>query len=393
MISVNEAKDIITESVKRLPSQRLPLTRALGLVLGEDVYALTDIPNFRQSSMDGYAIRFEPGRTVFTLAGEMAAGSTAALDIGPAEAVRIFTGAPLPAGADTVVMQEKVTFEGDRVMVEDGAMHAFQHVREKGAEIKRGALAMQAGTLLSPAAIGFLAGIGIPELQVIPAPKVSIILTGNELQEPGKPLAFGQVYEANSVMLSAALRQLGVEDVSVLRAVDDLKVLQNVLSQALLEADLVLLTGGVSVGDYDFVVAAAKNCGVKQAFHKIRQKPGKPLFFGSKYQKIVFGLPGNPSSVLSCFYQYVLPAVGRMMGKNLRLQVTQGILTHDYAKVSGLTHFLKASFNNGNVTPLHAQESFRLHSFAEADCLIVLDEAKGNYQAGEQVEVHLLPRL
>lgn len=393
MISVNEAKDIITKSVKRLPSQRLPLGRALGLVLGEDVYALTDIPNFRQSSMDGYAIRFEPGRTVFTLAGEMAAGSTAALDIGPAEAVRIFTGAPLPAGADTVVMQEKVTLEGDRVMVEDGGMQAFQHVREKGAEIKRGALAMQAGTLLSPAAIGFLAGIGIPELQVIPAPIVSIILTGNELQEPGKPLAFGQVYEANSVMLSAALRQLGVEDVSVLRAVDDLKVLQDVLSQALLEADLVLLTGGVSVGDYDFVVAAAKNCGIKQAFHKIRQKPGKPLFFGSKYQKIVFGLPGNPSSVLSCFYQYVLPAVGRMMGKNLRLQVTQGILTHDYAKVSGLTHFLKASFNNGNVTPLHAQESFRLHSFAEADCLIVLDEAKGNYQAGEQVEVHLLPRL
>ncbi|MGN7205095.1 molybdopterin molybdotransferase MoeA [Pedobacter sp. SAFR-022] len=393
MISVNEAKDIITESVKRLPSQRLPLGRVLGLVLGEDVYALTDIPNFRQSSMDGYAIRFEPGRTVFTLAGEMAAGSTAALDIDPAEAVRIFTGAPLPAGADTVVMQEKVSLEAGRVMVEDGGMQAFQHVREKGAEIKRGALAMQAGTLLSPAAIGFLAGIGIPELQVIPAPKVSIILTGNELQEPGKPLAFGQVYEANSVMLSAALRQLGVEDVSVLRAVDDLKVLQDVLSQALLEADLVLLTGGVSVGDYDFVVAAAKNCGVKQAFHKIRQKPGKPLFFGSKYQKIVFGLPGNPSSVLSCFYQYVLPAVGRMMDKNLRLQVTKGILTHDYAKVSGLTHFLKASFNNGNVTPLHAQESFRLHSFAEADCLIVLDEAKGNYQAGEQVEVHLLPRL
>lgn len=393
MISVNEAKDIITESVKRLPSQRLPLTRALGLVLGEDVYALTDIPNFRQSSMDGYAIRFEPGRTVFTLAGEMAAGSTAALDIGPAEAVRIFTGAPLPAGADTVVMQEKVSLEGNRVIVVDDGMQAFQHVREKGAEIKRGALAMQAGTLLSPAAIGFLAGIGVPELQVIPAPKVSIILTGNELQEPGKPLAFGQVYEANSVMLSAALRQLGVEDVSVLRAVDDLKVLQDVLSQALLEADLVLLTGGVSVGDYDFVVAAAKNCGIKQAFHKIRQKPGKPLFFGSKYQKIVFGLPGNPSSVLSCFYQYVLPAVGRMMGKNLRLQVTQGILTHDYAKVSGLTHFLKASFNNGNVTPLHAQESFRLHSFAEADCLIVLDEAKGNYRAGEQVEVHLLPRL
>lgn len=393
MISVNEAKGIITETVKSLPLQRLPLARASGLVLGEDVHALTDIPNFRQSSMDGYAIRFEPGRKEFTLAGEMAAGSTAALTIGPGEAVRIFTGAPLPAGADTVVMQEKVSLEGGQIIIEDKGVHAFQHVREKGAEIKRSALAMQAGTLLSPAAIGFLAGIGIPELQVIPAPKVSIILTGNELQEPGKPLAFGQVYEANSVMLKAALRQFGIEDVSVVRAVDDLKVLQDVLNQALLEADLVLLTGGVSVGDYDFVVAAAKNCGVKQAFHKIKQKPGKPLFFGSKYQKIVFGLPGNPSSVLSCFYQYVLPAAGRMMGKNLSLQVTQGVLTHDYAKAAGLTHFLKARFNNGNVTPLHAQESFRLHSFAEADCLIVLDEAKGNYQAGEQVEVHLLPVL
>jgi len=176
-----------------------------------------------------------------------------------------------------------------------------------------------------------------------------------------------------------------------LRAEDDLKILEDVLSQALLEADLVLLTGGVSVGDYDFVLAAARNCGVKQAFHKIRQKPGKPLFFGSKYQKIVFGLPGNPSSVLSCFYQYVVPAIGRMMGKALGLDIAQAVLTHDYTKAPGLTHFLKGRFDNGNVTPFHAQESFKLHSFAEANCLIVLEETASDYKAGEQVEVHLLP--
>ena len=391
MISVKEAKELINNTVGSLKSKRLPLTAAAGLVLGEDIQAITDIPNFRQSSMDGYAIRFEAGRSVFKLVGEMAAGSDKALEIRPDEAARIFTGAALPSGADTVVMQEKVALEDGQIRIEDRGVQAFQHVRERGAEIKSGALAMQAGTVLSPAAIGFLAGIGIPEVQAIPAPVVSIILTGNELQEPGNTLAFGQVYEANSAMLKAALAPLGIRDVSVLRAEDDLKILEDVLSQALLQADLVLLTGGVSVGDYDFVVAAARNCGVKQAFHKIRQKPGKPLFFGSKYQKIVFGLPGNPSSVLSCFYQYVVPAIGRMMGKALGLDIAQAVLTHDYTKAPGLTHFLKGRFDNGNVTPLHAQESFRLHSFAEANCLIVLEETASDYKAGEQVEVHLLP--
>lgn len=393
MISVNEAKGIIHETVKCLPPRKLPLVHAAGLALAEDIFAITDIPNFRQSSMDGYAIRFEAGKTTYKLAGEMAAGSSSALEIGAGEAVRIFTGAALPLGADTVIMQERVSVEHGWIRIEDQGIQPLQHVREKGAEIRSGALAMQSGTLLSPAAVGFLAGIGVPEVQVIPAPKVSIILTGNELQQPGNALAFGQVYEANSVMLGAALAQLGVKHISVLRAEDDLQVLQEVLTQALFEADLVLLTGGVSVGDYDFVVAAAKNCGVKQAFHRIRQKPGKPLFFGSKYQKIVFGLPGNPSSVLTCFYQYVLPAIGRMMGKDLRLETAEAVLTHNYAKVPGLTHFLKGRLHNGNVTPLHAQESFRLHSFAEADCLIILEEARGDYKSSEQVEVHLLPVL
>lgn len=391
MIAVSEAKKIISETVNALAPKRSLLSQALSFVLAEDVYAITDIPNFRQSSMDGYAIRYVPGTSVLRLAGEMAAGAAEALELQPGEAVRVFTGAPLPMGADTVVMQEKVSVSHGEIQIDDQSIQAFQHVREKGAEVKRGSLAMPSGTLLSPAAIGFLAGIGIAEVLVIPAPKVSIILTGNELQEPGQELVFGQVYEANSVMLKAALQRFGVTDVSVHRAEDNLEVLQAVLNQALAEADLVLLTGGVSVGDYDFVVAAATNCGVKQIFHKIKQKPGKPLFFGSKLQKVVFGLPGNPSSVLSCFYQYVLPALGGLMGKSLRLDVTKGMLTHDYTKAPGLTHFLKGRFNNGNVTPLHAQESFRLHSFAEADCLIVLEEVRSDYQAGEQVEVHLLP--
>jgi molybdopterin molybdotransferase len=264
-------------------------------------------------------------------------------------------------------------------------------VRERGAEIKADALAMQKGTVLSPAAIGFLAGIGIAAVSVIPAPKICIILTGNELQEPGHSLAFGQVYEANSVMLRAVLSQFGVTDVTVRRAEDDLHALQGILSQALSEADLVLLTGGVSVGDYDFVVAAAKNCGIKQGFHKIKQKPGKPLFFGLKYQKVIFGLPGNPSSVLSCFYQYVLPALGRMVNKDISLKRRNAVLAFDYPKVPGLTHFLKGRYKDGQAMALHAQESFRLHSFAQADCMIVLEASRGDYQAGDAVEIYLIP--
>lgn len=393
MIAVSEAKAIIDQNVSSLVPVMLPLTKAAGLSLAEDVYAMTDIPNFRQSSMDGYAIKYDPERSVFKLAGEMAAGAAAQIEVQADEAVRIFTGAPLPTGADTVLMQEKVSVENGQLSIDVGSVQAFQNVREKGAEVKAAEFAMAQGTILTPAAIGFLAGIGVSKVKVIPSPKVCVILTGNELQEPGRMLAFGQVYEANSVMLRAVLRQFGITEVRVRRAEDDLQALQVVLNEALCESDLVLLTGGVSVGDYDFVVAAAKNCGVKQAFHKIRQKPGKPLFFGTKYQKMVFGLPGNPSSVLSCFYQYVLPALGKMLGKNLQLTHVDAILSHDYSKAPGLTHFLKGSCNDGRATALHAQESFRLHSFAQADCLIVLEESRGDYQAGDHVEVHLIPGL
>lgn len=392
MITVTEAKNIIREGISPLAPKDLPLTKAAGLTLAKDIFASTDIPNFRQSSMDGYAILYEAGRSEFVLVAEIPAGSSSHIQLLQGQAARIFTGAALPEGADTVVMQEKVTVENDRILIGTEGLLPFQNVRQKGAEIKRNALAMQAGTILTPAALGYLAGIGISDVSVIPNPSVCIILTGNELQDPGNPLEFGQVYEANSVMLKAAWRQVGVTTVSLLRAEDDLKVLQDVLNQALQEADMVLLTGGVSVGDYDFVVAAAKNCGVKQAFHKIKQRPGKPLFFGTKYQKVVFGLPGNPSSVLSCFYQYVLPAIGCMTSRNLKLQDIEAVLSHNYPKSAGLTHFLKGHYDlSGKVCALHAQESFRLHSFAEANCLIVLEENRSDYAAGDLVQIHLLP--
>jgi molybdopterin molybdotransferase len=288
-------------------------------------------------------------------------------------------------------MQEKVSVENNMLTIHDDNLSQGLNVRPKGAEVQKGALAMEKGTYLSAAALGFLAGIGCTHVTIFSPPKVAIILTGNELQQPGSPLAFGQVYEANSVLLTAALHKTGITDVTILHSEDNPEQLASVLQSAIESHDVVLLNGGVSVGDYDYVVGAAKACGVTQRFHKIKQKPGKPLFFGTIENKLVFGLPGNPSSGLTCFYEYVLPALEKAMHKEQSVISTTAIATHDYKKPAGLTHFLKAFYKKGEVTPLHAQESFRLHSFAQANCFIVVSEESVGFSAGTTVEVHVLP--
>jgi len=392
MISVNEAKYIILQSALPKSGSMIPLSEAFGLVTSDDVIAKTDIPNFAQSSMDGYALKFIDKNQSLSVIGEMAAGVSKQLKIENGEATRIFTGAPLPENADTVVMQEKIRLENKLLVVEDKNLSEGMNVRPKGAEVKKGEVAMKEGTYLSAAAIGFLAGIGCSEVSVYTPPKVAIILTGNELQNPGNPLEFGQVYEANSFQLKAVLNQIGIKNIEVFRAEDNPEELQKVLEKALENNDVVLLNGGVSVGDYDFVTQVAKICGVEEKFHKIKQKPGKPLFFGTKCDQLVFGLPGNPSSSLTCFYEYVLPALENMMRLPSSIIETTATVTHDYPKAVGLTHFLKAFYNNGKVTPLYAQESFRLHSFAQANCFIVLPEESLGCKENDEVTVHLLPR-
>jgi molybdopterin molybdotransferase len=391
MISVQEAKQIISNIVVTGKVAQLSLLDAFGLVLAEDVIATTDIPNFAQSSMDGYAIKFTDKNIPINVIGEMAAGVSQQIVISDGQATRIFTGAPLPEGADTVVMQEKVSVDESILMISDDNLNLGHNVRPKGAEVRSGDLAMTKGTYLSAAALGFLAGIGCTYVNVYTAPRVAIILTGNELQQPGNPLKFGQVYEANSIILTTALRQVGIREVTILHSEDNPDILAAVLEQALLDNDVVLLNGGVSVGDYDYVVGATRACGIEQQFHKIKQKPGKPLFFGTKEGKLIFGLPGNPSSGLTCFYEYVLPAIEKLMHREASVAIATAVATHNYNKPVGLTHFLKAFYHNEKVTPLHAQESFRLHSFAQANCFIVIPEDSTGFVANDTIDVHLLP--
>lgn len=391
MISVYEAKKIINDNIEVLPSIKIPLAEAVGYVLAEDVFSTINFPPFNQSNVDGYAIAFKDVHQRLIVDGEAAAGDNKNVSLKEKYAMRIFTGAAVPDNADTVVMQEKVAVENNELIIHDEQLLQGSNFRAKGKDVKQGALALNKDEYLSAGAIGFLSALGITQVSIYKRPSISIIITGNELQQPGKNLQHAQVYEANSFMLKSALQQLHFNDVNILFADDNLERLTSILHDALNNSDVVMLCGGISVGDYDFVLKACNNCGVKTLFHKIKQRPGKPLYFGKKKNKIVFGLPGNPSSVLTCFYEYVVEALTIMTKQKNGIKITKASLANNYKKNDGLTFFLKGLIEKDKVIPLDAQESYRLSSYAKANCLIFLEEERTEYKQGEIVEVHVLP--
>jgi molybdopterin molybdotransferase len=341
--------------------------------------------------MDGYAIAFASIGKPIAMAGEQAAGTNLHVQMKPGTAVRIFTGAVVPEGVDTVVIQEKAKVVDGFLQIEDDKLKQGDNVRLPGTEIAKGELALPAGSLLTPPAIGFLAGMGIASVEVIQNPRVSIIVTGNELQNPGTVSEFGKVYESNSFALTAALKQLHIQDISIYQSDDNPETLTMALENALNNSDIVLMTGGVSVGDYDFTVMVSENCGVQKLFHKIKQKPGKPIFFGKKENKLFFGLPGNPASVLTCFYEYVITALQKMTNQKMHLEIKQVPISSAYKKPFGMTHFLKGIFDGRQVHLPKGQESYKLNSFARANCLVMIPDSVTEITAGEEVEIHLLP--
>ncbi|GGG74971.1 hypothetical protein GCM10007415_03170 [Parapedobacter pyrenivorans] len=392
MIGVQEAKEIIRARIEPLAAREVRLDDAWGCMLAEDCAADGDFPPFDQAAVDGYAFRFaDIASGALRLAGAVAAGSRLPRVLEAQTAVRIFTGAPMPAQADTVVMQELAKVADGQLVIDDRQLQQRGNVRPQGSDIQEGTVAMQQGTVLSPAAIGFLAGIGRSAVVAVPRPRVCIIVTGNELAKPGQPLQHGQVYESNSYALRAALQQLQVAEVVVRYVGDDLSQTTEQLDEALQSADVVLVSGGISVGDYDYVNRALKQCEVEKQFYKVRQKPGKPLYFGTKGQKPVFGLPGNPASVLVCFYEYVVPALELLTQRRLMPEPLQLAIASQGQKKPGLTHFLKGYFNENDVQVLSAQESYRLRSFAVSNCLVCLPEAMESFNQGMVVQVQPLP--
>ncbi|MEP7322397.1 MAG: gephyrin-like molybdotransferase Glp [Saprospiraceae bacterium] len=403
MLSIHQAKQVILNHTFQLDAIYIPIIEALNYTLSKDIHSPMDLPPFPQSSMDGYAFAFKSLHTHQSLEVKhiIAAGDDMSYSIQEGEAVRIFTGAPIPPGADTVVMQEKTEIKEGRLYVHDALLTKAANYRNKGSEIKAGDLALSKGTKIGPAAIGFLASMGLAEIEVYRTPSVSILVTGDELSSIGRPLHHGQVYDSNSYTLIAAFKQAGISDIRIHHIPDQIDVLKKTMEDALHQTDVLVLTGGVSVGDFDFVTKAAESIGIQTIFHKIKQKPGKPMYFGTYdpssngYEKhtakFVFGLPGNPASALTCFYEYIEPALKKMTGTSSGIRILQVPITVGYKKTTGLTHFLKAWYDGQEVTPLDAQESFRLKSFATTNSLIVVPEEVTELIQGQSVEIHVLP--
>lgn len=391
MITVQEAKYLIQANAITLSTEEVDLSNCVGRFLSKDLFSPENLPSFIQSSMDGYAINFEGFKKHqrLKIVGEVTAGISLDFELKPDEAARIFTGAALPKGTDTIVMQEKVSADNGLIEIKDEQIKLNQHVRFVGSDIKKEELLLPAKTQLTASAIALLASAGMQTVSVFQEPNITIIITGNEMQNAGQVLEHGKIHESNSYFLKAALKQLGLQKTEFIFVEDNLLKLSSVIATALQKSDLIILTGGVSVGDYDFVTKAAANCDIETIFHKVKQKPGKPLFFGRKNNTLVFGLPGNPSSALTCYYVYVQQALHHMNVCKPVIQINN-FLKSPVSKPTGLTHFLKGFFDGKSVQVLHAQESYKLSSFAIANCLIELPEEVSHLNEADAVNIYLL---
>jgi len=391
MISVSEAQKLIAAHTNIFETITVPLYEATGLVSAENIFSTINFPPFNQSAMDGYGFRMEDldENKSLTITDEIPAGVFPTKPLLSNSSVRIFTGAPVPLGCNTIVMQEKVTVIDNKLFINDNQITIGANIRTQGFQTKIGDLVLEAKTKITPGVVGYLAGLGFDKIKVFRKPNIFVITTGNELNNPGNPLENGKVYECNSYSLHAALSEYKIEPKIIVGVIDNETETTEVIKQNIPHFDIILLSGGVSVGDYDFVSKALENCGVQKIFHKVKQKPGKPLYFGKINNTIIFGLPGNPSALLSCFYLYISPIIKKMMGFKIENK-TLLPLTNSFTKKAGLTFFLKAKMEENKVTILQAQESFLMSSFAYANCIVQLDEDKTEFQIGDLVEVYLL---
>ena len=393
MISVQEAQAILRDRINTTSkTQRLPLALATGAILSHDVISPIDMPPFRQSAMDGYALNAN-GQNVFQVIDEVKAGGGNEPEIKPGQAVRIFTGAAVPESASAVIMQEKVERSGDSITIQVPIKEG-QNIRPRGEQVITGQIALKKGQKLSSAGIGFLASLGIIEVEVYQSPSIAVVVTGDELVDPGTPLQYGQIYESNAIMLSSLLKDLGYHKVSIQKVSDDFEATYQTLKSTFDANDVVLISGGISVGDYDFVGKALLDLGIEQHFYKIKQKPGKPLFFGTKGEKVVFALPGNPGSALSCFYIYVLEALNRISGNtSFALNQVEAHSLASFEKRGDRAQFLKAIYKDGKVSILEGQNSSMLHTFSLANAFVFLEEDQYLVKPDDAVKVILLPLI
>ncbi|WP_336703246.1 molybdopterin molybdotransferase MoeA [Chryseobacterium indologenes] len=391
-ISVSEARKIIENQIFRTEKIELSLLEAQGFYAAEEIRATLDVPSFDNSAMDGYGFRFDDlaEHTELKVTQIIPAGiSKNDFVLGRGEAVRIFTGAKIPYGVDTVVMQEKVELNENLIHCKDIEIQKGENIRLKASQTLSGTVIIEKNTYINHALIGFLAGFGIEKVTVYQRLKMGLVFTGNELVEPGNPLSEGEIYNSNKYTLQAALAEINHQFSYIKHAEDTEEATFHAIREALQHNDVVLITGGISVGDYDYVKPALEKLNVKELFYKIRQKPGKPLFFGTQNEKFIFALPGNPASVFSCYHQYVKPFLLGCFGRESFAEEEDFAISESYVKKKNneQTQFLKAFYSKGNVHILNGQESYKMNSAAQANCLVEFSETATEIHIGEKVRI------
>jgi molybdopterin molybdotransferase len=398
-VSVEEHRDRVLSAITPLPAYDQPLMEAFGLASAEDVRATVALPSFDNSAMDGYAVReadvadaSADSPVHLPVVGEIGAGQATLLAMSPGTAVKIMTGAPVPAGADAIVPYEW-TDRGAAHVVISQAPEPGQHVRPAGEDVAVGDLVVAEGTVIGPRQIGLLAAVGRASVRSRPRPRVVIMSTGSELREPGTPLGHDSVYDGNSFLLAAAARQAGAIAYRVGIVPDDPRAFTAALHDQLVRADLVVTSGGVSMGDYDVVKEALAPLGTVW-FGGVAMQPGKPQGFGTvgEDEIPIITLPGNPVSSYISFEMFVLPAIRKLMGRTTYTRPTaDAVLTHGLRSPEGRRQFARAilSVVDGRlaVTPVGPQGSHMIGDLAESDALVVVPESVTSLDAGETVTV------
>jgi molybdopterin molybdotransferase len=402
MIAVTEARSIIAAAVPEPRTERVALAAAAERLLAEEIAATFPMPRFTNAAMDGFAVRAADTRGAtkerpvrLRLAGDIPAGQATERVLQPGECARCMTGAPLPPGADAVVMVEHTSgFASARRVEIYRAARPGQHVRRQGEEIRKGEPLLRPGSVLGPAEIGILATFGYGDVAVYRRPRVALLATGDELVEPGQPLAPGQIYNANRYLLADLVARAGGEVHLVETVRDDPAALDAFLERALNGGDVVISSGGVSMGKYDFVRPALFRHGVRERFWKVAQKPGKPLFFGTRDEVLFFGLPGNPVSLFITFMEYVRPVLRRWGGAAPEAKVT-AILADEFPREKQKVRFLFGrTHREGDrlfCTPARKRGSHMLTAALEADCIIEVEPGPEPLPPGAEVRIGWLP--
>lgn len=388
LISIEEAQRLILERARPLEAERVPIERASGRVLAEGAVAAVDLPPFPSSAMDGFALRSEDAPGTLPLSGEVTAGRPAAGPLRPGTALRISTGGAVPVGADAVVPLELVE-ERDGSLLVPEPVAPGSHIRERGGDIRAGEPVLGPGIALGPGQVAALAAAGVAEVRCAKRPRVAILVTGSELRPPGEPLGAGEIYESNALLLSAALQGAGAVPAQLGVVADDLAEHVRALERALLAFDVVVTSGGASVGPHDLVREAQRELRVEELFWGVSVKPGKPVAFGVRRNHLVFNLPGNPVSVLVTFELFVRPAVAALQGTSNPLpQFERGRLAAPIWPNAHRHEFVRARTRSesGKVVldPLAGQESHMIVRAAQADALVSVPPGETELSAGSE---------